>query len=67
VGRLKIYDPNISRANILAERENVYLSRSTEQKIHALLNLNRISVQMNGGKPLKMPQGKGLVISRTKV
>jgi len=44
MGNLKIYDTNISRASIVAEREYAYLNRSSEQKILALLNLNRISV-----------------------
>ncbi|TCC90581.1 hypothetical protein EZ428_15040 [Pedobacter frigiditerrae] len=53
MGSLKLYDTNISRASIVAEREYAYLSRSSEQKFLALLNLNRISVQMNGGNLLK--------------
>lgn len=65
MGSLKIYDSSVSRASILAEREHAYLNRSSEQKFHALLQLNRVSVQMNGGKPLKTPQGLGLVISRS--
>ena len=43
-GQFKNYDTNISRASIVAEREYAYLNRSSEQKILALLNLNRISV-----------------------
>ena len=66
MGRLKIYDQNISRESIVAEREAAYLNRSAEQKFHALLNLNRISVQMNGGNPLKEPQGKGIIIRKAK-
>lgn len=62
MGSLKLYDTNISRASIVAERERAYLTRTAEQKIYALLNLNRISVQMNGGNPLKKPQGLGLII-----
>lgn len=65
MGSLKIYNANIPRETILAEREAVYLNRSAEQKFYALLNLNRISVQMNGGKPLKKPQGKGIIISKS--
>ena len=66
MGRLKIYDQNISRESIVAEREAAYLNRSAEQKFQALLNLNRISVQMNGGNPLKEPQGKGIIIRKAK-
>lgn len=62
MGTLKIYDINISRDSIVAEREQAYLARSAEQRFFALLNLNRIAVQMNSGNPLKTPQGKGIVI-----
>ena len=65
MGSLKIYDQNISRESIVAEREATYLNRSAEQKFYALLNLNRVSVQMNGGNPLKQPQGKGIVIRKS--
>lgn len=65
MGRLKLYDTNISRATIIAEREYAYLNRSSEQKFHSLLNLNSISVQMNGGNPLKKPQGLGIVIRKS--
>lgn len=67
MGRLKIYDINIPRESIVAEREQIYLNRSAEQKFFSLLKLNRISVQMNGGEPLKKPQGKGMIISRPNV
>lgn len=64
MGRLKIYDISIPRESILAERETLYLSKSAEQKIFTLLQLNRTAVQLNGGKPLKQPQGKGLLIRK---
>ncbi|WP_461787699.1 hypothetical protein [Pedobacter sp.] len=64
MGRLKIYDISIPRESILAERESLYLRKSAEQKIFTLLQLNRTAVQLNGGKPLKQPQGKGLLIRK---
>jgi hypothetical protein len=64
MGSLKLYDIHIPRASIVAERERAYLNRSVKQKFLALLNLNRISVQMNGGNPLKRPQGKGIIIKK---
>lgn len=67
MGSLKLYDINISRASIVAEREYAYLNRSPEQKFLSLLNLNRISVQMNGGNPLKKPQGLGIIISKPNI
>ena len=64
MGRLKIYTNDIPRENIVAEREALYLSKSIEQKIYALLQLNHVAVQLNGGKPLKQPQGKGIFIRK---
>ena len=64
MGRLKLYDTSIRRELIAQERESVYLSRSPEQRFFSVLHLNHISVTMNGGKPLKSPQGKGLVIRK---
>ncbi|SOD14253.1 hypothetical protein [Pedobacter xixiisoli] len=67
MGRLKIYDTDMSRESILAEREALYLSKSAEQKIYALLQLNYVAVQLNGGKLLKQPQGKGILIRKINV
>ncbi|SDC06920.1 hypothetical protein SAMN04488024_101181 [Pedobacter soli] len=64
MGRLKLYDTSIPRETIVEERESVYLSRTSEQHFFNVLQLNRISVVMNGGRPLKSPEGKGLVISK---
>jgi len=66
MGKLKIYDTSIPRSQIVAEREAEYLSQSPANKLKRLFTLIRLSVKMNGGKPLKEPQGKGLVISRQK-
>ncbi|MBB6238765.1 hypothetical protein HDC90_003411 [Pedobacter sp. AK013] len=64
MGKLKLYDINTPRETIVEERDGVYLSRSPEQRFFGVLELNHISVTMNGGKPLKSPQGKGLVICK---
>lgn len=64
MGKLKLYDTSIPRELIAQERESVYLSRSPEQRFLSVLHLNHISVATNGGKPLKSPQGKGLVIRK---
>ena len=66
MGRLKLYDINIPREHILAERENAYLSLTASQRFFKTLELNQASVAMNGGKPLKIPQGLGIVIRKPK-
>ena len=64
MGKLKLYDVNTPREIIVQERDAIYLSRTPEQRFFSVLQLNYISVTMNGGKPLKSPQGKGLVIRK---
>lgn len=66
MGKLKLYDTSTPRLQIVAEREAEYLSKSPEEKFRQLLSLIRLSIKLNGGQPLKEPQGKGLVISRKK-
>ncbi|NII82978.1 MULTISPECIES: hypothetical protein [unclassified Pedobacter] len=67
MGKLKIYDINTPRETIVEERDAIYLSRTPEQRFFSVLQLNNISVTMNGGKPLKSPQGKGLVIRKPSI
>ena len=64
MGKLTLYDISIPRETIFDERENLYLSRTPEQRFFGVLQLNHISVTMKGGKPLKSPQGKGIIIRR---
>ncbi|ARS39773.1 hypothetical protein CA265_08970 [Sphingobacteriaceae bacterium GW460-11-11-14-LB5] len=64
MGKLTLYDITIPRETIVEARENVYLSRTPEQRFFGVLQLNQISVTMNGGQPLKSPQGKGIIIRK---
>ncbi|WP_293790313.1 hypothetical protein [uncultured Pedobacter sp.] len=64
MGKLKLYDLNTPRETIVKERDAIYLSHTPEQCFFRVLQLNHISVVMNGGQPLKSPQGKGLVIRK---
>ncbi|MCX2430434.1 hypothetical protein [Pedobacter sp. GR22-10] len=64
MGKLILYDISTSREIIAEERESVYLSHTPEQRFLSVLHLNHISMVMNGGRPLKSPQGKGLVIRK---
>ena len=67
MGNLKLYDINIPREQIELERERVFLNKSVEKKIYSLLNLIKISVNLNGGLPLKRPEGKGLIIRKSSI
>ncbi|MFC3563541.1 hypothetical protein [Pedobacter jamesrossensis] len=49
MGKLTLYDTSIPRETIVEERENLYLSRTVEQHFFGVLQLNYISVRMNGG------------------
>ena len=64
MGSLKLYDINIPRETIVEEREYVYLSRTPAQRFFTTLQLNHISVTMNGRAPLKSPQGKDIIIRK---
>lgn len=66
MGKLKLYDPLLSPEQIVRERYVAYLSLPPRQKLQQLLTLIRLSVSLNGGRPVKQPQGKGLIISRNK-
>jgi len=55
---------NTPRETIVEEREAIYLSCTPEKRFFSVLQLNYISATMNGGKPLKSPHGKGLVIRK---
>jgi hypothetical protein len=65
MGILKIHDPSISRETIAKNREQRFLKLTSAEKFYALLNLINISVKLNKGKPLKHPQGKGIIISKS--
>lgn len=67
MGKLTLYDITIPREAIIEERENIYLSRTPEQRFFGVLQLNHISVTMNGGQPLKLPQGKGIIIRKLNI
>jgi len=64
MGKLILYDITMPREAIAEERANIYLSRTPEQRFFGVLQLNYISVAMNGGKPLKSPQGKGIIMRK---
>ena len=66
MGKLKLYDTSLPRDVIEREREQKYLDQSSFQKFIELLSLIHLTVQLNDGKPLKFPQGKGVIISKEK-
>lgn len=46
------------------ERRQRFMKLSTMEKLNELFALIDLSVKLNGGKPLKEPQGLGLVIKK---
>jgi hypothetical protein len=65
MGRVIIrQNPDIVQQNL--ERSKMFLNLSTTEKLNELFALIDLSVKLNGGKPLKMPQGKGLVLRKIK-
>jgi hypothetical protein len=64
MGTLKLHDLSSYRESIIRQRDERFLKLSPAEKFYALLHLNRVAVELNGGKPLKQPQGKGIIISK---
>ena len=63
MGRLIIRsNPDTSLQDL--ERSKRFISLSTTDKLNELFALIDLSVKLNGGKPLKTPQGKGLVLRK---
>ena len=48
------------------ERALAFLTLPVEEKLRRLFALIELSVKLNDGKPLKEPQGKGIVIRKPK-
>lgn len=65
MGKFKLYDTSIPPEIIVEERAALYLSKSPQEKWNELLALIRLSISLNGGQPLKKPQGKGLIIQKS--
>ena len=64
MGKFKLYDSSIPREILAEERAVAYNSKSPLEKWNDLFALIRLSVDLNGGQPLKKPQGKGLIIQK---
>ena len=63
MGRLIIRDnPDTFQQDL--ERSKRFVNLSTTEKLNELFALIDLSVKLNGGKPLKTPQGKGLVLKK---
>jgi hypothetical protein len=46
------------------ERAMRFMNLDTTSKLNELFALIDLSVKLNGGKPLKTPQGKGLILKK---
>jgi len=63
MGRLIIHsEPDPSKLE--SERSKRFLKLSTTEKINSLFALINLSVMLNNGKPLKYPQGKGIILRK---
>lgn len=67
MGKLKLYNVSMAPEQVVRERESAYLVLSSKEKFLQLLALIHLSTALNGGRPLKHPQGRGLVISRRNI
>jgi len=63
MGKLILHNnPDPERNNL--ERAKEFAALPDEEKLKRLFALIELSVVLNDGKPLKEPQGKGLVIRK---
>lgn len=65
MGRV-VLRPQPDLAQIEAERQGRFANLSTTEKLNELFALIDMAVKLNGWKPLKEPQGKGLLIRKPK-
>ncbi len=66
MGKLILHDTSKTREEIEDLRRAEFLKKTPTERFFALLHLNSVAVKLNGGKPLKYPQGKGIVIKKIK-
>ncbi len=64
MSRLRLHDLNKSREEIELERNLLFAALSGTEKLRRLLLLMNAARKLNGGKPLKEPQGKGFIIKK---
>ena len=63
MGKLILHDnPDLERLN--EERSERFYHLPFEDKLKELFALIDLTVKMNGGRPIKEPQGKGIVIRK---
>jgi hypothetical protein len=63
MGKLILHD-NPDPERLERERAARFLALSAEDKLKELFALIDLAVKMNGGKPIKEPQGKGIIIRK---
>lgn len=61
-----LYHPDKTPEQLEQERTIRFLQLPFEQKLEELYALNAALRALNGGKPLKEPQAKGIVLRRKK-
>lgn len=49
---------------IALKRAEKFRDLSTEEKLKSLFSLIQLSIALNNNKPIKKPQGKGLIITK---
>lgn len=64
MAKLILHNTSLPAGQLARERALRFLQLSPQEKLTELFALIRLSVAMNGGQPLKQPQGKGLIIQR---
>lgn len=66
MGKILIHE-HPDPAGIARRRAGEWMALTAEEQWRRLFQLIRLSIQLNGGKPLKEPRGNGLVIRKPKL
>ncbi len=47
-----------------SKRDIAYLKLSNEEKWEIMMRVNRLAIAFNNGRPIKQPQGKGIIFNQ---
>ncbi|MDI1234702.1 MAG: hypothetical protein PSX81_10500 [bacterium] len=47
-----------------SKRDIAYLKLSNEEKWEIMMRVNKLAIAFNNGRPIKKPQGKGIVFNQ---
>jgi hypothetical protein len=64
MNRVRIHDSSKTIADIELERALRYKNLPCDERLQELFDLINLTVTLNNGAPIKLPQGKGVVLKK---